>query len=235
MRIASVVALLFLSACAGEKLASAPPPGVDFTGRWALNEADSDDPLHLSQSQNAASSATQGSPAGQGGRGRGSRGGGNGGFGDIGPGAGYPPMPGMGELSEGLRWPAKDVEIKQAVGVISMTSAGITQICQLTMENKVPPHRKPPGEGGAAPRRDMRARDRREVPPPSCGWDDKTLVVQSRESDDDSPPFAKRYSLSEDGQRLIEVVGFRGGRSGGFSTSRVWDRVPPGAQQSAAQ
>ena len=41
---------------------------------------------------------------------------------------------------------------------------------------------------------------------------------------DDRPPFEEQYSLSEDGQRLIEVVGFRGGRSNGFTMSRVWDR-----------
>jgi hypothetical protein len=34
-------------------------------------------------------------------------------------------------------------------------------------------------------------------------------------------------SLSEDGLRLIEVVGFKGGRSAGFTLSRVWDKVNP--------
>ena len=43
-------------------------------------------------------------------------------------------------------------------------------------------------------------------------------------SDDERPPFEEQYSLSEDGQRLIEIVGFRGGRSNGFTMSRVWDR-----------
>jgi hypothetical protein len=31
--------------------------------------------------------------------------------------------------------------------------------------------------------------------------------------------------LSEDGQRLVEVVAFKGGRSSGFTMSRVWDRL----------
>ena len=42
--------------------------------------------------------------------------------------------------------------------------------------------------------------------------------------DDDRPPFEERYGLSEDGQRLIEVVHSRGAL-GGFTVSRVWDRV----------
>jgi hypothetical protein len=234
MRIALMIALLALSGCAGERLAAVPPPGVDFTGRWKLNEADSDDPLHLAQAQNAALSAAQASPTGQGGQGgqggrgggRGSRGGGTGGFGGVGPGAGSPPMPGMSDVSEGLRWPAKDVEIKQLAGVVAITSAGTTQVCRPPVEGKAHHRRKAADDDRATPGRDMPARDRREAPAPSCGWDEKTLVVQSRDSDEEAPPFAKRYSLSEDGQRLIELVGFKGGRSGGFSMSRVWDRVP---------
>jgi hypothetical protein len=68
------------------------------------------------------------------------------------------------------------------------------------------------------------------VPPPVCGWDDKTLVVQSSEPEDDRPPFEQRFSVSDDGQRLIEVVSYKGGRSSGFTASRVWDRVSPGSQ-----
>jgi len=234
MRIALVVALLFLSACAGEKLASAPPPGVDLTGRWKLNEADSDDPLHLAQTQNAAMSAAQASPAGQGGQGGRGRGRG-GGFGSVGPGAGYPPMPGMGELADGLRWPGKDVEIKQVAGVVSITSAGTTQVYRPTGEGKPRHQGRPSGDDAPPPGRDRPVRDRRDAPPPFCGWDDKTLVVQTRDSDDDGPPLAKRYSLSEDRQRLIEVVAFNGGRSGGFNLSRVWDRVTPGAERPISQ
>lgn len=54
-------------------------------------------------------------------------------------------------------------------------------------------------------------------------------MVESENPDDEHPPFEERYSLSEDGQRLIEVVAFKGGRSGGFTVSRVWDRVPVAA------
>jgi hypothetical protein len=127
-------------------------------------------------------------------------------------------MPAVTALSDGLHWPGKNVEVKQVAGVVTITSAGSSQVCHPSAEAKSHPHRQP----GTAP-----TRDRGDGPPPSCGWDDKTLVVQFRDTDDEGPPFIKRYSLSDDGQRLIEVVGFKGGRSNGFSMSRVWDRVPP--------
>lgn len=211
MRGVGVVVLLLLGACASEKLALTPPPGRDFSGSWQLNEADSDDPLHLVQSQHEGPApGTSGSPDGQGGRGgrgggRGSRGGD--GYGAGGPGA--PSMPAVDALSEGLRWPGKQLTIKQVAGVIAITSAGVSQVYQPVSDTKAHPHR---------------SRDRGDAPPPFCGWDDKTLVVQSRDPDDDHPPFEKRYSVSDDGQRLIEVVSFRGGRSRGFTISRVWDR-----------
>ena len=50
-------------------------------------------------------------------------------------------------------------------------------------------------------------------PPPRCGWDERSLIVQSGEPDDDRPPYELRFSLSDDGQRLVEVVVFKGGRS----------------------
>jgi hypothetical protein len=248
MRVALVVALMMLSSCASEKLALAPPPGVDFSGQWKLNEADSDDPqrLVLSQLDGAAngSAGTPGSRGGQGGRG-GGRGGRGGGGGPSAGGAGAPSVPAVGALTEGLRWPGKELEIKQVAGVVAITSAGVAQVYQPVADMKPHHHRKKPADDDGQPRgRDMRARTQGDGPPPLCGWDDKTLVVQSGDPDDDHPPFEERYSVSEDGQRLIEVVGFKGGRSGGFTMSRVWDRearnaspgdprsVPPGAPSS---
>jgi hypothetical protein len=72
MRIALVVALGFLTACAGQKLALAPPVGVDFSGSWKLNEADSDDPLRLTMSQlDTPATSAPGAAGGQGGQGGG--------------------------------------------------------------------------------------------------------------------------------------------------------------------
>ncbi len=54
---------------------------------------------------------------------------------------------------------------------------------------------------------------------------EKTLIVRGGDPDEDHPPFEEHYSLSDDGRRLVEVVEFKGGRSSGFTMSRVWDRV----------
>ena len=50
--------------------------------------------------------------------------------------------------------------------------------------------------------------------------------AEAGEADDDRPPYEQRFSVSEDGQRLVEVVVFKGGRSNGFLASREWDRAP---------
>jgi hypothetical protein len=242
MRIALVVALGFLTACASQKLALAPPAGVDFSGSWKLNEADSDDPLRLTMSQldtpaTSAPGAAGGQGGGRGGRGGGRSGGGAGGFGGSG-GPGGPAMPSMATLRDGLQWPGKDLEVKQVAGVVAITSAGISQTYQPAAGDKHPRHHRPPDDGGGPgdrdmPNRDMPSHDRGGGPPAACGWDDKTLVVQSGSPDGDGPRFEERYSVSADGQRLIEVVAFKGGRSGGYTVFRVWDReAPPAAPKS---
>ena len=225
MRLVVFVSVMFLSACASEGLKQSPPAGVDFSGRWKLNEADSDDPQRLIQAQinGPAGQSTSGGGSG-GGRG-GRQGGGRGGPGGIVPGGpGGPVMPPVSIMSEGLRWPGKQLEIKQVAGVVAFTSDGINRVCQPMDAGKVHRHHSDSGgRDGDSSGRDPRA-SRRDPPPPHCGWTEKTLVVQSGDPDDDRPPFEEQYSLSEDGQRLIEIVGFRGGRSSGFTMSRVWDR-----------
>jgi hypothetical protein len=127
-------------------------------------------------------------------------------------------------LSEALRWPGKDLDIKQVAGVVAMTSTGDSRVYQPTDAGR--PRHAPAKDGGSAPPdREMHPRVRGQGPPPVCGWDARTLVVESGEPDDDHPPFTERFSVSEDGQRLVEVVGFKGGRAGGFTLSRVWDRT----------
>ncbi|HEV7358399.1 MAG TPA: hypothetical protein VGN99_10435 [Steroidobacteraceae bacterium] len=210
MRVAILAAVILLSACASDDMALAPPPGVDFSGRWKLNVADSDDPLHLLQIANAqASEAADNANAGGRGRGRG--------------GSGYPALtppatPSVAVLAEATRFPGKQLEIKQVNGVLTFTSERQIRVCQ-------------PGDVHKARRRHASESDRdaplpaaRDTPPPRCGWSEKTLIVRSSETDEDRPPFEEHYRISEDGQRLIEEVKFRGGRSSGFSMSRVWDR-----------
>jgi hypothetical protein len=139
-------------------------------------------------------------------------------------GSGGPVMPPVSALSEGLRWPGKQLEIKQVAGVVAFTSDGINRVCQ-PMEGGKPHrhHADSADRDGASPSRGTRAQGR-DQSPARCGWAEKTLIVQGGDPDDERPPFEEHYSLSEDGQRLVEVVGFKGGRSTGFTMSRVWDR-----------
>jgi hypothetical protein len=240
-----VLAVMWLAACASDKLAQAPPADVDFSGHWKLNEADSDDPQRLVQAQFNQQTAAQNDPStgGSGGGGRGGRGGGGrggaGGMGARGPGG--PVMPSVGAMGEGLRWPGKALEVKQVAGVVAFISEGASRVCQPMDASGKPPHHHAPAndrEGAAAPGtaapgtstrgagpRDASPRER-DAPPPRCGWAEKTLIVQGGDPDDDRPPFEEHYSLSDDKQRLVEVVAFKGGRSSGFTMSRVWDRIP---------
>ncbi len=237
MRLALVVVVCVLAACAGDKLSSTPPAGVDLSGHWQLNDADSDDAQRLMQSQlAAATSNTAPGPTGSTGRrgGRGAQGGFNGG------GPGGPIMPSVAVLDEALHWPGRDLSIKQASDLVTFTADGSSRACR---PNEGKAHHAPaaggkdPSHGRDAPShgRDSPSHGRGDAPPPRCGWDQGTLVVQSGEPDEDRPPFEQRFSVSEDGQRLEEVVVFKGGRSSGFVASREWDRVPSGGSSGAAQ
>jgi len=220
------MALVCVASCASEKLAQAPPAGVDLTGHWKLNDADSDDPQRLILAQNAAasqSSAPGGSGGGSGGGGRGGRGGGRGGAGAMGMGGpGGPAMPSASVMAEGLRWPGKQLEIKQVAGVVAFTSDGGSVVCQ-PMDGGHHGHHGDSADGDSS-RRDAPSRSR-DAPPPRCGWMEKILIVENRESEDEHPPFEEHFGLSDDGRRLVEIVDFKGGRSSGFTMSRVWDRV----------
>jgi hypothetical protein len=229
MRIAVVLGVSVLAACASEKLATAPPARVDLSGHWALNEADSDDPLRLMQSQLAAATANASAggpgPTSPGGRGsgRGGRGDGFGAGGPIGP-----AMPSVAVLDDALHWPGKVLGTQQNGGDVTFTSDGRNRVCRPGTA-KPPHHPSSKASDESEGRRDAPARGRGSVPPLNCGWDEGTLVVKPSDPEDDRPPFEQRFSLSDDGQRLIEVVSFKGGRSSGFTASRVWDRVTPGS------
>ncbi len=226
MRRCVFLAVVCLAACASDKLAQAPPADVDFSGHWKLNEADSDDPQRLLQAQFNQQTAAQNDPS-TGGGGRGGRqGGGRGGAGGMGPrGPGGPLMPSVGAMGEGLRWPGKLLEVKQVAGVVAFISEGASRVCQPMDAGKAHHgHQRFSNDRDSnASARDAPPRSR-DAPPPRCGWAEKTLIVQGGDPDDDHPPFEEHYSLSDDKQRLVEVVGFTGGRSSGFSMSRVWDR-----------
>ncbi len=120
-------------------------------------------------------------------------------------------------MSAPLRWPGKNVEVKQVAGVVAFTSDGRNRVCQPNSEKR--PHAKP----------DPRDRDSlpagRDAQPSVCGWLESTLVVTGGDPDEERPSYEEHYELSEDRQRLVETVVFKGGRSNGYTLSRVWDRV----------
>jgi hypothetical protein len=216
MRVGLLAAVVFISSCATDGLRPAPPAGVDFSGQWKLNVADSDDPMHLLQLANAQAAGASDGTGNSGRGGRGGRGGQASGY----PVAMPPATPSVSVLSEASRFPGKLLDIKQVGGVLTFTSSGQTRVCQPGDGKKTPRHHYDPSD------RDAPLPAARDTPPPKCGWLEKSLIVQSREQGEDRPPFEEHYSISEDGQRLVEEVIFRGGRSSGFTMSRVWDRSP---------
>lgn len=206
MRAGLLLALILLAGCAGEKLAPAPAAGVDLSGHWKLNIADSDDPLRLGQALDSVGNpaANAGQTGGRGGRG--GRGGGQGGgAGAAGPGFGQPigaPLD-ASAVNEILQWPGRDLEITQLAGVAAFESDNDKRIYQPTQ-----PGRKKTKHG-----------THRIV-----GWSGSTLVIQIY-PDDDRPQYEEHYELSTDGQRLVQLVLIKSGRMTGFSMSRVWDRA----------
>jgi hypothetical protein len=225
MRWGLMIGLCAIAGCAGNQLASTPPPGVDLSGRWTLNLADSDDAQRLMQSQLAAQTA--GVDAG--GSSGGSRQRGRGGIPGGAAGPTGPAMPSVAVLYESLRWPGRELALEQTPDRITFTTDGAVRSCHPAPLKGGGHHSRggdAAGSGSAAAHgRDMPSHGRGDAPPPRCGWDDRSLVVQSGEPDDDRPPYEQRFSLSDDGQRLVEVVIFKGGRSNGFVASREWDRA----------
>jgi hypothetical protein len=217
LRATLIVVIALLAACATEKkLAVSPPAGVDLSGQWKLNVADSDDPLRLSQALAAGPGAgTPGQSGGSGGRG--GRGGRSGGSRSADPSAGSTGGPGPGAIpastvAEVLRWPGAVLEIKQVGGVAAFSSDADSRVYQ-------------PTEAMQRSKVSTKNKGRRATGPSVCGWSGRSLVVQV-EPQDDEPGFEARYQVSGDGQRLVQLITLNGGRARGFTMSRVWDREP---------
>jgi hypothetical protein len=215
MRALYVAALALLAgACASDRLNLNPPAGVDFSGKWKLDEADSDDPQHVLQSPTSARQG-QNPDAPQGRRSR-SR---NGAPPQGGLSNGLLP-PSAGAMGGPLRFPGKQVEIKQVGGVVAFSSDGRNRVCEPGTAHKAQPkldyRDREPDSGG-----------RGEGVPPVCGWEEAVLIVKGGDPADDKPSYEEHYSLSDDRQRLVETVTFTRGRSSGFTLSRVWEKIPP--------
>jgi len=201
MRAILGLSVLLLAACAGEKLAEAPAAGVDLSGHWKLNVADSDDPQRIGGALSAPSSGN--GTAGSGGR-RGRGGGAQSPSPAYDPAAAGATLP-VSAVSEVLQWPGRDLEIKQVGGVAAFTSDGVNRVYQPTDPGK---------------------RKSKHGTKKVVGWSGNSLIVEV-EPDDDRPKFEEHYELSSDGRRLVQLVLIKSGRLDGFAMSRVWDRDTP--------
>jgi hypothetical protein len=215
MRVALLGAVLLLSACATDRLKVNPPAGIDFSGKWKLNQAESDDPMQLFKAQNAADKPQQDPSGGEAPPPRSHRSGGrmgpNGAQGSLGP---QPPP--LAAMSGPLRWPGRELEVKQVAGVVAFTSDEQNRVCQPDSDRKVAKKADP---------RDRSAPVAHETQT-FCGWLDSTLVVHGAQPDDGrAAAYEEHYDLSDDRQRLVETIVFKSGRSNGYTLSRVWDRV----------
>ncbi|MDE2304693.1 MAG: hypothetical protein KGL34_03980 [Gammaproteobacteria bacterium] len=205
MRSAWLIALLLLGGCADDRLAVAPPAGVDLSGHWRLDQSESDSPRQvfamLAGFAKAGDSHTSPDRSGD----RGDRGESEGGRPEEREPQGLGAADGLGALTDAMRWPGKNLVIRQVGGVVAFTSAGESRVYQPS----------------AAPVRGPAARERGAQTP--CGWSGDALLIAMR-PDDDGAIVEMRYRISEDRRRLVERIARAG--AGGVALTRVWDRVP---------
>jgi hypothetical protein len=207
MRATFLLLITLFAGCATESdLALSPSAGVDLSGHWRLNVADSDDPLRLAQAM-AAGNRLASQDQGPGGSQRNGRPGGR-----PGPQLAYaqPVSISAAVMADLLHWPGTEVEIRQDGGVVTFNSDGDSRVCQPAAGAK-----NAAGHGGK--------KGRRSDTPPRCGWAGTSLIVHV-EPEDNQPGFDAQYRLSDDGARLLQLITLQGGRLTGFTMSRVWDR-----------
>jgi hypothetical protein len=206
MRAALLLLIALSAGCATDRgLAPLPPPGVDLSGHWRLNVADSDDPLRLTQalsSGNAMGSADQRQRGGQ----RSGRGGRSAGQSPFVQPISIPAT----IVAELLRWPGAQLQIHQDGGTATFDSDRDSRVYK-------------PDAGSAKSAGHAAKKGHRSSAPSPCGWLGASLVVHV-EPEDNQPGFDARYRVSDDRARLIQVITLQGGQLTGFTMSRVWDR-----------
>jgi hypothetical protein len=206
MRAALLLLIALSAGCATDReLATSPPPGVDLSGRWHLNVADSDDPMRLTQ---ALSAGTGMGPADQGQRGGGRSG--RGGRSTAQAPFAQPISIPATMVADLLRWPGTRLEIHQDGGTATFDSDGDSRVYK-------------PGAGSAKSAGHGAKKDHRSSGPAPCGWLGASLVVHV-EPESNQPGFDARYRVSDDKARLVQVITLQGGQLTGFAMSRVWDR-----------
>ncbi len=111
-------------------------------------------------------------------------------------------------LVDAMRWPGKDLVIKQLGGVVAFSSDGESRVCQ-------------PSDRSLAAVRAPRGRDQQPV----CGWDGAALLVETV-PDDGGRMLEDRYRVSADHQHLVQRIRESTAGGGHVDMVRVWDRVP---------
>ncbi len=203
MRLTLILLVVIAAGCASEQLAMTPPAGVDLSGHWRLDAADSDDPQRLLQATNPLEGQAAAGGDEDGGR-RGGRGGGQNAAPSMPAGAGLL----AADIGEDMEWPGQNLVIKQIGGTVAFSSDGENRVYQ------------PANLSTARARHGHRHRSALR-----CGWSGRSLVVQVQ-PDDDGPIIEARYQLSADGAHLIQRLLPVGEQSMGTAISRVWNRVP---------
>ena len=111
-------------------------------------------------------------------------------------------------LVDALRWPGKDLVIKQLAGVVAFSSGGESRVCQ-------------PSDRSLAAVRVPQGRDQQSV----CGWTGDALLVESV-PDEGGEMLEDRYRVSADHQHLVQRIRELTANGGHIDMVRVWDRVP---------
>lgn len=191
--------IVAVQGCA-DRLALRAPTGVDLSGTWHLNKADSDDPINVMQSQMAALGAgAPGFPPGGGPPGGRPPPGGFAGGAPVGP------RIDPAALQRALNWPRETLVIRQQDASIEFDSDGQQRLLR------------------PASRPCVSVPTPRGVVAASCGWSQRSLVIKA-ESRRRSAPIEK-YALSEDGRRLIQTLLLKGGPGGELKLTRSFDAV----------
>ncbi len=110
-------------------------------------------------------------------------------------------------LVDALRWPGKDLVIKQLGGVVAFSSGGESRVCQ-------------PSDRLAA---EVRARHGRDAQP-VCGWSGQALLVEAV-PDDGGETIEDQYRVSADRRQLVQRIRESTANGRRVDMVRVWDRL----------
>ncbi len=110
-------------------------------------------------------------------------------------------------LVDALRWPGKDLVIKQLGGVVAFSSGGESRVCQ-------------PSDRSLAEVRARHGRDAQLI----CGWSGPALVVVGV-PDDGGGTIEDQYRVSADRRQLVQRIRESTANGRGVDMVRVWDRL----------